>query len=102
LWKRLIVAFICVLAVIGIGAFLYQQSYAPILKPTDPGPTLPQPPSGDDQKVLLRLAGSNTIGGELAPALVKEYLVSRGAANVKAHSTAKDETLSRQSRNQTG
>jgi phosphate transport system substrate-binding protein len=55
-------------------------------------PKTPPPPQRE-AKVVLRLAGSNTIGGELAPALVKEYLVSRGAAHVEAKSTAKDEVI---------
>ncbi len=45
-----------------------------------PSETVPPPPS---RERILRLAGSNTIGAELAPALVKEFLLSRGAAHIE-------------------
>lgn len=40
---------------------------------------------------LLRFAGSNTIGGELAPALVKEFLRSRGGSRIEQVKTGEDE-----------
>jgi hypothetical protein len=116
LWRPIVLALACVVAIVGIGAILYERSYPgpsgsdaeqspprlppPIAKAPDDGksapagtatPTPPPPNKPTERKALLRLAGSNTIGGELAPALVKEYLVSRGAAHVEAKSTAKDE-----------
>jgi phosphate transport system substrate-binding protein len=39
--------------------------------------------SGSSDKVVLRLHGSNTIGKELAPALVEGYLKHKGAKNVE-------------------
>jgi phosphate transport system substrate-binding protein len=39
-----------------------------------------RPPS--DAKIVLRLCGSNTIGGELAPALVEAFLAYKGAAAI--------------------
>jgi phosphate transport system substrate-binding protein len=74
---------------IGCGSNLEASSPRPPTAPPTPTPPPPLP----ERKVLLRLAGSNTIGGELAPALVKGYLVSRGAAHVETQSIAKDEML---------
>ncbi|MFA5631828.1 MAG: phosphate ABC transporter substrate-binding/OmpA family protein [Porticoccaceae bacterium] len=42
-----------------------------------PAPSTPQP-----AQVLFRIHGSNTIGEELAPALVSDYLAARGAQNI--------------------
>jgi phosphate transport system substrate-binding protein len=65
---------LAVLVIAGIGAFLYQRSYPPRSTTTDrttdtgspkgPVPPIPTPPTPalPERKVLLHLAGSNTIG----------------------------------------
>ncbi|WP_231758058.1 substrate-binding domain-containing protein [Microbulbifer elongatus] len=42
--------------------------------------------AADDDRVLFRLTGSNTVGADLAPALVKGYLQSRGATAIRQRS----------------
>ena len=40
-------------------------------------------PTGSGANVILRLAGSNTIGAKLAPALVEAYFKSKGCTDVE-------------------
>jgi phosphate transport system substrate-binding protein len=44
-------------------------------------------------ETVLKLQGSNTIGAKLAPALVEEYLKSRGATNTRREPGAKEEEI---------
>lgn len=46
------------------------------------------------RKVMLRLAGSNTIGGKLAPALVEEFLRKQGARDVRIVEGSSPEEIS--------
>jgi phosphate transport system substrate-binding protein len=52
-----------------------------------------QPPAvpAVQRKPILRMAGSNTIGAELAPALAREYLLSLGATRIERRKVAEDE-----------
>ncbi|MGA2849801.1 MAG: phosphate ABC transporter substrate-binding/OmpA family protein [Terracidiphilus sp.] len=45
----------------------------------------------DPEKTILRLAGSNTIGDELGPALAVAFLQEQGATNVEIHPGTKPE-----------
>ncbi|WOX04871.1 substrate-binding domain-containing protein [Microbulbifer pacificus] len=45
-------------------------------------------------KTLFRLTGSNTIGADLAPALVKDYLESIGASDIRQHSEGEKHWIS--------
>jgi len=65
----------------------YPASRTPPL--TSPSVTAVSPAPASDQ--MLRFAGSNTIGAELAPALVKGFLTSRGATDVVTHKLAAEE-----------
>src|SRR5262249_50987435 len=58
----------------------------------DAGPTSSAAANAPPGDVVLRLAGSNTVGAELAPALVEAFFARRGAANVarRAGSDARD------------
>ncbi|WGL16424.1 substrate-binding domain-containing protein [Microbulbifer bruguierae] len=47
-------------------------------------------------RTLFRLTGSNTIGADLAPALVKEYLQSLGAADISQRSDGEKHWISAQ------
>lgn len=44
-----------------------------------------------DTGQILRLAGSNTIGAELAPALAEAYLAAKGASSVEVRSVGENE-----------
>ena len=111
-WKYAAIVFLIILAALGTGAGVYigflkphntvaQQypngnsslpeinSVLPVPTPSNPASIPEKRPT--ERRTLLRLAGSNTIGSELAPTLAKEYLVSRGAAHVEVKTTADDE-----------
>lgn len=45
----------------------------------------------DPEKTILRLAGSNTIGDELGPALAAAFLKDQGATDIQIHAGAKPE-----------
>ena len=59
----------------------------PIPGPSTPAPT---PPPIAQEPVLFRLAGSNTIGAELAPAWAEAFLRKKGARNVTQTSIGPD------------
>jgi len=55
-------------------------------------PATPRPPpqAGEPARILLRLAGSATIGAHLAPALAEAYLASLGATGIQTSSAGSD------------
>jgi phosphate transport system substrate-binding protein len=83
-----------VLAIVGAGIFVLAVAAAAVLvlifrargaasRPTaDAGPTSTAAANAPPGDVVLRLAGSNTVGAELAPALVEAFFARRGASNV--------------------
>ncbi|WP_237054990.1 substrate-binding domain-containing protein [Microbulbifer sediminum] len=52
------------------------------------------PSFATETQTLFRLTGSNTIGAELAPGLVRGYLESRGATNIKQRSASERHWIS--------
>ncbi len=48
-------------------------------------------PSGQKGSVLLRLSGSNTIGAQLAPALVDAWLANQGVTSIHRETTGTEE-----------
>jgi phosphate transport system substrate-binding protein len=64
-----------------------EPSTPPITPPPAPTPT---PPPLASEPVLFRLAGSNTIGAELAPAWAEAFLRKKGARDVKQISIGPD------------
>jgi phosphate transport system substrate-binding protein len=50
---------------------------------------VPEAGGGMEAETVLRLCGSNTIGAELAPALVEAFLADRGASRVTRHRGAR-------------
>ena len=76
---------ILLLAAIFFGLRSYQVQPAPrAIAPVRP--VIPVP------EIMLRLHGSNTIGAELAPALVKAFLQDQGAEDLKVIQGKEDET----------
>lgn len=51
------------------------------------------PLGADEQKTLFTIQGSNTIGAQLAPNLVKDYLKAKGAKDVQTRSAGKENEL---------
>lgn len=72
-------------------------SASPISAPAVAAVVVPAPATSSDPapsaNQMLRFAGSNTIGAELAPALVKGFLASRGATNVATSKIAAEEIV---------
>lgn len=56
----------------------------------------PNPDPRPAPRVLFRLTGSNTIGAELAPVLVKGYLAQRGATAIEQRSAGEKHWISAQ------
>src|SRR5690606_15720851 len=54
-------------------------------RPPAPTRTTPRPPR--EPRTLFSIHGSNTVGEELAPALVKDYLASRGGTEIVTKTT---------------
>lgn len=77
----LIVGVLLLLAVLGIGAYFVwnKMQTKKVTGVVDP------------QKTILRLAGSNTIGDELGPALAAAFLKDQGATNIQIHPGDKPE-----------
>ncbi len=77
------------------GLFFALGTPAPAPVAATPAASAPPPPSADkdqpaaprDPRTLFRIHGSNTVGEELAPALVKDYLASRGGTEIVTKTT---------------
>jgi phosphate transport system substrate-binding protein len=85
-----VVGVVLVMLLIG-GGFYYFNSH----RHSDThlaGTSVPAPNgSGSHPAPLLRLSGSNTIGAQLAPALVEAWLGERGVTGIHRQTTAPDE-----------
>jgi phosphate transport system substrate-binding protein len=78
-WK-ILVGLLLVLLLVGFGLFRLFSGHATKPAAGPPGKTGALPPAG---QVVLRLCGSNTIGSELAPALVVAFLKAQGATDAR-------------------
>ncbi len=75
-------------------AFWIVQGWTPAPPPPKavaPAPASTEPAAARKPQVLLRLAGSNTIGAQLAPALAEAYLASLGATGIQTSARVPDE-----------
>ena len=86
-----VVVAVALVALLGFGAWTYLRDRE---KPAAnaKGPAI-NSPSPDDSSVILRLAGSNTIGEKLAPRLVMAWLESSGASDIVLEHRCRNGTL---------
>lgn len=86
---------IAVLLLLGVGAAFFIKSRMGSSKAAQStpaaGPVNTPTPAGKPGQPALRLHGSNTIGGELAPALAQAFLQQQGAQNIKREPDGPDQ-----------
>lgn len=75
---------------IGQGQIAAEPDQAPVAAQPGAMPVQARPSA----PASIRLCGSNTVGSELAPALVADFLASRGATGVRREKSGQTETVS--------
>jgi phosphate transport system substrate-binding protein len=90
------VALLALAACALLGSVLWSTSHPPAAPTLDlpqsgHAAVAPEAASGMEAEAVLRLCGSNTIGSELAPALVEAFLADKGASRVTRHRGARSD-----------
>lgn len=88
------IAVLLLAACVLLGSLLWTRQLPPVsaaltAAQSGNGAISPEAASGMEAEAVLRLCGSNTVGAELAPALVESFLVEKGAIRVTRHRGAR-------------